>query len=136
VQPARLPAAGLSSDRFALLIAGLVRAFGSADAMPPLTFAAGEVDQEAARLHRHLPLPVRGRLEERLRRLAASDLDPARYRAACERAADRAGLLVAGDIPAALRLAGARGETRHLVVLAASAAYVAARGRLGFHAVR
>jgi tetratricopeptide (TPR) repeat protein len=133
-QPARLPAAGLPAARFGLLVAGLVRAFGSARAMPPgLAFSDRELDDEAARLRRHLPLPLRGRLGQELRHLTGAALDPGRYRAACERAADRAGLLAAGDIAAAMRLVGARGDTRHLVGFAAGAAYIEARGRLGLH---
>lgn len=135
VQPARLPATGLPRRRFALLIAGLLRAFGRAGAVRG-DFTDRELDSEATRLRRHLPLPLRGRLEEQLRRLAPGEVDPDRYRTACERAADRAGLLVAGEIPAAMRLAGARGDARHLVGLAAKDSYIRARGRLGFHRVR
>jgi tetratricopeptide (TPR) repeat protein len=91
------------------------------------------------RLPAALPDPALGRLVELARarpRLAARlrpDLDLAAYRAACARAADRAGLVVCGSVTIALRLAG-HGE--HVLQLAADERYLAARARLGVGAIR
>ncbi|HTM20749.1 MAG TPA: hypothetical protein VL172_09585, partial [Kofleriaceae bacterium] len=78
----------------------------------------------------HLPVRLRTRLSERLPALAADDLDPARYQAACARAADRAGLLACGNASVAIALAGGPAKAPHLVRLAASTAYLDLRRRL------
>jgi hypothetical protein len=71
--------------------------------------------------------------------VAAPDVE--RYRQACLRAADRAGLLVCGDIDTALRLGGVPGEggsrqVRHLHEMALRRGYLGARARLGVGAVK
>lgn len=114
---ARLPGAGLPPERLALLAQALAT-FGGARAATP------EVEAEAQSLRRTLPLRVRLRVEA----LAHAPLEPDRYRAACERAADRAGLLLAGDVAAAAR-------ATHLVRFAASEAFLALRSKIGLKVV-
>jgi hypothetical protein len=82
---------------------------------------------EAARLKSALPVVLRKRLADRL---AGANLDPAAYRAECERAADRAGLLACGDVWLAIDLAGGPETARHLVKLASTQRYLAARRKL------
>jgi hypothetical protein len=82
---------------------------------------------EAARLKSALPLVLRKKLADKL---ARADLDPLAYRAACERAADRAGLLACGDVWLAIELAGGAEAARHLVKLASTQRYLAARRKL------
>ena len=82
---------------------------------------------EAARLKSALPVVLRKKLADRL---AGANLDPAAYRAECERAADRAGLLACGDVWLAIDLAGGPETARHLVKLASTQRYLAARRKL------
>ncbi|HSN27577.1 MAG TPA: hypothetical protein VLT45_14895, partial [Kofleriaceae bacterium] len=73
-----------------------------------------------------LPLVLRKKLAEKL----AQPLDAVGYRAACERAADRAGLFACGHVGVAIELAGGPDQARHLVKLASSQRYIAARKKL------
>ncbi|HWN69854.1 MAG TPA: hypothetical protein VNM90_19565, partial [Haliangium sp.] len=64
------------------------------------------------------------------------DIDPDRYFGALDRAADRAGLLVCGDIATAINRAGAVDEqgrrvARHLITTSLSPGYLRARATLG-----
>ena len=52
------------------------------------------------------------------------------FLAACERAADRSGLVACGDIGVAIRAAGGVERARHLVELAATQRYLASQRRL------
>jgi hypothetical protein len=84
---------------------------------------------------------VRTQVERLLGHARGRGLDPERYRRACTRAADRAGLLVCGDIDTALRLGGvvgAHGErhVRHLHEMPLRRGYFAARARLAVGAVK
>jgi hypothetical protein len=117
-------AAGVPPERFVRLVDGLRRALLHPDDGPDPAVA-----REARRLRSAMPLLLRRRLAERFGpRLA--QLDPAAYLAACERAADRSGLLVSGDVAVAIRLAGGPKAARHLVRLAASPEYLAVRRAL------
>lgn len=124
-RPNRLFAAGGDPEGFALLVAGLWQAFGTPDGEP-----TREVAREADRLHFAVPVQLRRRLGERLADLAPDQLDLQAYRDACERAADRAGLLACGHTGIALHLAGGADHAPHLVRLAASQKYLAARRKL------
>ena len=95
--------------------------------LPPRALPAGDAQRIAAaaeRLRTKLPVALRGRLAEWLTGVDAAQLDAATYRAACIRAADRAGLLACGDITAVAAAAP------HLVKLAASRRYLDVRRRL------
>ncbi len=123
-RPRRVFAGGQSLEAFALLIAALRHAFGP----PAATAPSREVVAEAERLRGKLPVAVRGKLTERL--AGGGSLDAAAYLAACERAADRAGLLVCGDVSIAIALSGGSRNAAHLVKVAATQRYLAARRKL------
>jgi hypothetical protein len=118
--------AAMPADAFALLVAALHHGFGP----PAWTATPGEVVAEAERLRARLPVAVRQRMTERLAALAPDELDPRAYLAACQRAADRAGLLACGDVRVAIDLAGGARAAPHLVRLAASRRYLAVRKKL------
>jgi hypothetical protein len=118
--PGRLPSL-LADEPLGRLVA-LARALAGPD---PL-------DADAEALAAVLPARARRRLAETLGQ-APPPFDAAAYRAACVRAADRAGLLLSGNAGVAIRIVGA---TPHLVELAASGRYLAARARLGVGATR
>jgi tetratricopeptide (TPR) repeat protein len=121
VRPGRLLALGLDPNTFGLLCAGLARAF-AAVLVPG--FAVEDVEVEAERLRRTLPVKSRSKIEGLLRGQTAETLGPDRYRAASERAADRAGLLASAEL-------AATGLSDHLAKLAASPAFRAAVKQLG-----
>lgn len=127
-RPERAIAVGLPRDQFASLVASLRRAFGPGPSRDDI--AAGQREQDAT-LRKTLPVKVRTRLEEILASADPRDLDPDRYVAACHRAADRAGLLVCGDIATAIRVAGGPDRARHIIDVALRDAYLDARARLG-----
>ena len=74
------------------------------------------------KLHAKLPIVVRRRLTDWS--AAAGPLDPAAYVAACQRAADRAGLLACGDASVAVA------HAPHLARMAASPRYLVVRRKL------
>ena len=88
-----------TSPTFPRLVAGLRHAFAP----------SGEVDDdtldEAERMRTALPMLLRKKLAELV---VGTHLDAAGYRAACERAADRAGLLACGHVGVAIELRGRR----------------------------
>ena len=124
----RLFAVGTSPTTFARLVAGLAHAFGGASSTEPAIVA------EADRLRAAIPLLLRRKLSDRL--ADTGTLDAAGYIAACERAADRSGLLACGDIGVAIAAAGGPAAARHLVRFAASPRYHAARRKLRSRAIR
>ncbi len=123
-RPRRLFAGGNDTASFARLIAGLRRAFGPPSDQP----VDREIAGEAERLRSKLSVVLRQKMMDRLATIGR--LDPDAYVAACHRAADRAGLLLCGDIGVALRLAGGPSVAGHLVKLASSQRYLAARKKL------
>jgi len=124
-RPSRIFAGGQDAESFALFVAALRQAFG-----PPEPGAPRDIVTAAERLRTKIPVALRSRLSDRLAGTSASDLDPHAYRAACERAADRAGMIVCGDIAVAVEAAGGATIGAHLVKLAASRRYLAVRKRL------
>jgi tetratricopeptide (TPR) repeat protein len=124
-RPRRVFAAGPGAVAFARFIGGLWHAFGRGGGDP----VERAIELEAERLRHQLPLLVRTRVAERLRAAAAQDLDPMRYLAACERAADRAGLLACRHVGVALAHSGGPEAARHLVQLAASPRYLHHRSK-------
>ncbi|MFN0252988.1 MAG: tetratricopeptide repeat protein, partial [Kofleriaceae bacterium] len=124
-RPTRIFVGGQDPESFALFVAALRQAFGA-----PEPGAPREIITAAERLRTKIPVALRARLSERIAGTAAADLDPHAYRAACERAADRAGMIACGDIATAVELAGGATIAAHLVKLAASQRYLAVRKRL------
>lgn len=125
-RPHRALAAGVDRTVFERFVAGLARAFGKQDGSE----VTRDVAREADRLHQALPVAVRRRLSERLATVHPAALDPDAYLAACERAADRTGLVACGHPGYAIHLAGGPARARHLVELAASQRYLAAQRKL------
>jgi tetratricopeptide (TPR) repeat protein len=130
-RPERIAAVGVEAALFARLVAGLVRAYSPRRDFLCPGVSAEEAEAEAERLRKILTMRARLRIEPVLAGAPLHRLDPATYRAACERAADRAGLLVSGDVRTALKLAGGAARAPHLVRLALSEAYFAVRAKLG-----
>lgn len=125
-RPHRVLAAGVDRTVFERFVAGLVRAFGRQDGSE----VTRDVAREAERLHQALPVAIRRRLTEKLATIPPAALDPDAYIAACERAADRAGLVACGHPGYAIHLAGGPDRAKHLVALAASQRYLAAQRKL------
>lgn len=123
-RPARLFAGGQDPESFALFVAALRQAFG-----PPEPAAPRDIVTQGERLRAKIPVALRARLTERLAGTTGDQLDPHAYRAACERAADRAGMIACGDIATAIELTGGPTLAAHLVKLAASQRYLAVRRR-------
>jgi len=125
-RPRRIIAAGLPEGDFAGLLGSLQRVFGS----------GGDAADEGQREHdqmlrKTLPVKVRRELGELLADASPRELDAARFIAACQRSADRAGLLLTGDAATAIRLVGGTDRSAHLVRLALDEHYLDARARLG-----
>ena len=133
-RPARIIAAGLGAERLTVLCSSLVRVFGHRGGD-----SAARDDDELLRTT--LPVRVRTQLEKLLGAARGRTLDAARYVAACQRAADRAGLLICGDVDTAVRLGGVVGpdgskQVRHIFELVLRRGYLAARARLGVGATK
>jgi tetratricopeptide (TPR) repeat protein len=134
-RPEHVAFAGLPLADVTRLVTSVVRLFGPA----PLrdATAALVVDPDVQRGHDEmvraaLPVKVRTRLEHLLAPLAPAALDVARYRAACDRTADRAALLLGGDPRTLTSLVAARGERLdHLITAIAQPAWLPLRARLG-----
>jgi tetratricopeptide (TPR) repeat protein len=121
----RLLAAGTGPAQFKRFVIGLFQAFGRANLDPDSSAIS-----EGERLKSAIPLLLRRRISERLAGVELGQVDPAAYLAACERAADRSGMLACGDIGVAIAYSGGVARARHLVRLAASPRYLSARKRL------
>ena len=119
----RLFAAGSTPAAFGKFVAAIVQAFGTPIARIEPTIAA-----EAERLRGAIPLVLRRRISDRLGE--TTGFATSAYFTACERAADRSGLLACGDIGVAVALTGGPATARHLIQLAASKRYLAARRKL------
>jgi Tfp pilus assembly protein PilF len=134
-RPERVVAVGQTRDDLRRLLASLARAFGGSR----LADAAARLvrDPDVQRAHDEvvrtaLPVKLRGKIEAVLGQLAVGDLDPERYLAACQRAADRAGMLLSDDPAAAVASVRARGDSVEHVVRAITApGWIALRARLG-----
>ncbi len=125
-RPRRLAATGQPLASFVRMLALVARACGTDTGDPGLA-------AEADKLRSRLPIGLRTKLTDLLITIAPSERDEAAcrvYRAACERAADRVGLLACGDASVAVPMAGGPDRAPHLVQLAASQRYLAARRKL------
>jgi tetratricopeptide (TPR) repeat protein len=131
-KPRRIFAAQ-SPESFDLFVRGLRHAFGPAgNKVERAVIAAGD------RIRGAISVSLRGRVSEWMNAFAGDLYDPsyqATYLGAVRRAADRAGLIACGDIMTAVELVGGVHGARHLVQLAASQKYVAARKKLRPRAV-
>ena len=124
-RPARAFAAGMDAETFARLVQNLRAAFA-----PPPPTGAPTLAPDAAKLKQDVPVRVRVRLGELIAGASDAAFDAAAYQDVCRRAADRAGLLVCGHVGAALAVVGGASAAPHLVALACSRPFLAARRRL------
>ncbi|HUH04862.1 MAG TPA: hypothetical protein VML75_22850, partial [Kofleriaceae bacterium] len=136
-RPERIIAMGLPPEDFTALLDSLARVFGPAGLARSKGDEASKYQDEMLRTT--LPVKLRGTITKMLEHLSRADLDPDRYLAACRRAADRAGLLVCGDLTTAVKFAGemssdGRRLDRHLVRTALRPRYLPVRARLGLGA--
>jgi tetratricopeptide (TPR) repeat protein len=120
----RIFAAATNRAAFARLVAGLLHGFGGVNAFDR------EVTAEAERLRSKLSVALRKRLTDQLAAIPVASIDPAAYFTACQRAADRAGMLACGDAAAAIELAGGVEKARHLIQLASTKRYLEVRRKL------
>ena len=134
VRPSRIIATGLPRGDFEDLVQSAARVFG------PDGLAEADADDAAAQrdemLRTTLPVKLRTRVVELLGDARKSDLNTDHYLAACHRAADRAGLIVSGDIATAMREANAVSSagqrlSRHLLETTLRAEYLPVRTKLG-----
>jgi hypothetical protein len=134
-RPEHAAFAGLPIADATRLVASVVRLFGPG----PLREAANPLvaDPDVQRGHDEmvraaLSVKTRTRLEQLLAVVSPAVLDVRRYRAACERSADRAALLLDGDPRIVASLAAARGEGHeHLISAIAHPQWLPLRTRLG-----
>jgi hypothetical protein len=141
-RPERIVASGLSGEQLSTLLASVVRVFGPRTGTGESGAISTRDDDELLRTT--LPVRVRTQLERQLAAVRGRILDAERYQRACQRAADRAGLLICGDIDTAVRFAGQAGATgpdgkrqvRHLYEMVLKRGYLAVRTRLGVGATR
>ena len=119
-RPRRVFAAGTSTSQFARFVAALQHGFGKPASTDRAIIAMAEMRLRAA-----LSVQARRRLGELLG--TGIRLDPAAYRAACERAADRAGLIACGRADVALAITDG---APHVARLAASPRYLELRRKL------
>jgi tetratricopeptide (TPR) repeat protein len=134
-RPEHVAFAGLPIADATRLVASVVRLFGPG----PLREAANPLvaDPDVQRGHDEmvravLSVKTRARLEQLLAGVSPAVLDVRRYRAACERSADRAAVLLDGDPKAVANLVAARGEGyEHLISAIAHPQWLPLRTRLG-----
>ncbi|ACY16641.1 tetratricopeptide repeat protein [Haliangium ochraceum] len=139
LRPENIIAVGMPHEDYLNLLGALLRLYGPPhlhDALPSTITDADARHEYDESLRTALPVKLRERLEILLEDASSRDIDPDRYWSALDRAADRAGLLVCGDIATALSYAGAtdmqnRRVTRHLTMTALSPGYLEARAALG-----
>ena len=134
-RPEHLAFCGLPPRDATRLLTSVVRLFGP----PPLREAVSALlaDEDVQRAHDEavkgaLSVKLRTRLEQQLAVLPAEALDNASYAASCQRAADRAALLLGGDVPTIVAAAKARGDgIAHLIRAVGHPQWLAVRARLG-----
>lgn len=128
-RPERIIATGLPSSEFKRLMRALWRIFGTSESLE-------EADPEEIARDEALRtlLPVRARTE--LTKLLAGQerLKSTEYVQTSQQAADRAGLLICGDMDTALRATVPDSDTSHLFRMALSRGYLATRAKLGIGA--
>ena len=131
-RPERAIVAGLPDAEVATLLAALVRSFAPPASHGLVARLVGDPDVQRARdeaLRGALPVKLRLRFEQLFAESPHTVIDLGRHRAATQRAADRAGLLVSGDFAAAL--ARPVGGALAVVRAVTDPGYPALRARLG-----
>jgi hypothetical protein len=134
-RPEHLAFCGLPSRDATRLLTSVVRLFGPAALREAVS--ALLVDEDVQRAHDEhvkgaLPVKLRTRLEQQLAVLPAEALDNAAYATSCQRAADRAALLLGGDPATIVAAAKARGDgIVHLIRVIGHPQWLATRTKLG-----
>jgi len=136
-RPEYVLAAALSRDEFTKLFAAVLRAFHPRHSRRRLEVsrdAPGQSrDEEAAMWKRQLPYKVAKRLAELFAEKADTAFNSSAWRRGVQHTANRAGLVVCGDMIAAARVLTSEGDTeaiRELARFAASDDYLALRTKL------
>lgn len=141
-QPSRVIFTGAPREDAGRLLAAVVRSFGP----PSLASAVSRLIPDGSADHAEgvqkmhdehvrttLPVRLRRTFEQLLATLSARDLDLDGFLAACERTADRAGLLASDDPATAFAFVRARGgDTTHLVRGALAPGWLPLRAKLGW----
>ncbi len=129
-RPGRIIASGHTAEDFKNLMESMWRVFGDDDAEPE------EVDdqqhEQDERFRKTLPVAARATLEGLMNDLPKTAHQ--QFRSICQNAADRAGLLICGDIDTALRHSPVMQEqpqSTHLLKMPLMPGYTEARQKLG-----
>jgi tetratricopeptide (TPR) repeat protein len=134
-RPEHAAFAGLPDADATRLVASVVRLFGPAALRDAVAALVADLDVQRGHdemVKAALPVKLRTRFEQLLAAIAPGALDLAAYRAACERSADRAALLLGGDPAVIAALAAARGDRHtHLISAIAQPGWLPLRARLG-----
>ncbi len=131
VRPSRIIAAGQPTAIWEELFSSLLRIFGDAESLDDVSESQHAQDEE---LRKTLPVRTRAKLETMLSKPPAlTGSVTTEFLAACQRAADRCGLLVCGDIDSALRHSEQESQT-HLLCMPLQPQYLATRALLGIGA--
>ncbi len=124
-QPARIIASGQPAEEFAELMGTLWRVFGEGQSSS--AEVGDEQHERDEKIRKTLPVRARADLEKLLTGLSGVDAGP--YQAACQRVADRAGLLICGDIDTAIRHSAE--DNKHLLRMPLQPTYLETRAKLG-----
>lgn len=129
-RPSRIIAAGQPRSHVEELMGTLWRVFGDGES------DSAEIGEEQYRRDEELrkTLPVRARADLEKLLTGVSDLAPERFINACQRAADRAGLLICGDIDTAIR--HTTSDDEHLKRMPLQRGYLGTRAKLGIGATK
>lgn len=134
-RPERAVVAGLPELELRTVFAALVRSFAPAASHAAVRTLVADADVQRARdeaVRGALSVKLRQRFEQLFASIAPGGLDPMRYAAATQRVADRAGLLVSGDVAAALASSNRRGAGPEPVITAVThPSYPSLRAALG-----
>ncbi len=127
-QPSRIIAAGQTLEKFKELVDTLWRVFGDGPS------GEGEIGNEQhardEKIRKTLPVRARADLEKLLTGL--SGLHAEQFSQGCQRTADRAGLLICGEIGTVIRHAPE--DNKHLLRMPLQPAYLETRAKLGIGA--
>lgn len=132
-RPGRIIASGQSSSQFNEMFESLWRIFGD-DPKVPI-----EIDDNSHRIDEHfrrtLPVGTRAALEKLMSSLPRNAHQ--KYQLLCQQAANRAGLLICGDIDTAMRLSSqltVESEANYLLSMPLLEGYTETRAKLGIGA--
>jgi tetratricopeptide (TPR) repeat protein len=126
--PSRIIAAGQPAREYQNLMGTIWRAFGVGQS------DSSEIGEDQHKRDEQIrkTLPVRARADLEKLLTGVNGLNPEQFSAACVRAADRAGLLICGDLDTAMRLSGE--DKTHLLNMPLQPGYLETRAKLGIGA--